>query len=90
MEYFLRFTDCPEKDLEAGQSFFKNTNQKLKGLCGFRVADTEEEFERIDNKALIEKYQQNFGYSSPVVFFAGKMISRGPVEGDLFTPKYIY
>ena len=86
MEYFLRFTDTEYEDLKRGKSFFKNTRKALAGLCGFRVADTDEEFEALDRQEEIEKCQRNFGYSAPPVFFSGKIVSRGPIEGDLFTP----
>jgi len=85
MEYFLRFTDSAEEDLDRGFSLFKS-GEKLAGLCGFRIADTDEEFENLDVKSRISIYQQNFGYSTQPVIFKGNMISRGPVEGDLFEP----
>jgi len=87
MEYFLRFTDNAQRDLEKGYSFFKKTEEKLPGLCGFRLAETTEEFENLDLNYVIKKYQNNCGYSNEPVIFTGSMIGRGPIEGDLFTPE---
>lgn len=86
MEYFLRFTDDEQGDLDRAHSFFKNSDEKLPGLCGFRIAYTTGEFETLNIEQVVQRYQRNFGYISCPVIFSGNMISRGPVEGDLFEP----
>ena len=86
MKYFLRFTDTAKADLEVGHSFFKNTDEKLSGLCGFQIADSEEEFHKLDVEARISQYQNNFGYNSKPIILKGYFVERGPIEGCLFEP----
>ena len=86
MEYFLRFTENEKEDLDSGCSFFKNTDEKLAGLCGFQIADSDEEFKSLNVEARVLQFQNNFGYSSKPVIFAGEHIGQGPVEGCLFNP----
>ena len=86
MEYFLRFTENEIADCERGNSFFKNTDEQLAGLCGFQIADSDEEFSKLNVEARVLQFQNNFGYNSKPVIFRGEYIGQGPVEGCLFEP----
>ena len=86
MEYFLRFTENEKEDMDSGCSFFKNTDEKLAGLCGFQIADSDEEFSKLNVKTRVSQFQNNFGYNSKPVIFRGEYIGQGPVEGCLFEP----
>ena len=99
MNYFLRFTDTENEDLERGTSLLDLPSLHkpiiLPGLCGFSFCSSEEiDYNMLSESEIEDKvdmYKKNVWYNGTPVLFEGDYLKNNPNgEGVIFKANSIF